>query len=201
MGFEPTASATRTQRSTKLSHSPWHSTMPQFGAGSSAFVVRSRIPISEGMEVALGRRMTLRQRQTCLFLVCAVVLLAAGYGWGEAYAYTRYYSPGSLLDRETLDLQFNTRLLRYADTHQPDRVRSRLCARLTEQVRYIDQVIASSGDQSVARSAAASLEQARAALKPPRPAGNLTASNAVPVPRRESLARQVPAPEAVAAAR
>jgi hypothetical protein len=39
VGFEPTASATRTQRSTKLSHSPWQHTMAQFRAGSSLFIL------------------------------------------------------------------------------------------------------------------------------------------------------------------
>jgi hypothetical protein len=120
------------------------------------------------MKAAPVAGMVLRRQQTCLFLVCAVVLLGAGYGWGYANTYTQYYSLASVMDRETLDLDFNSRLLHFADANQPAAVRARLYQRLAEQVHYIDQILASADDPNLTRDAAASLARARAALDPPR---------------------------------
>ena len=108
--------------------------------------------------------MVLRRQQLYLFLLCAVVLLGAGYGWGYANTYTQYYSLASVMDRETLDLDFNSRLLHFADANQPAQVHARLSRRLAEQVRYIDQILASADDRDMTGDAAASLARARAAL-------------------------------------
>ena len=113
--------------------------------------------------------MSLRWQQMCLFLLCAAVLLGAGYGWGYASTYTQYYSLGSVMDRETLDLDFNSRLLHFATINQPAEVRARLYQRLVEQVLYIDQILASANDREMTRDAAGSLARARAALSQPGP--------------------------------
>jgi hypothetical protein len=126
--------------------------------------------------------MALRRKQVWLFLLCTAVLLSAGYGWGYASAYTGFYSASSLMDREVLDLEFNSRLLHFANSNQPERVRARLLDRVSEQVRYVNQIIGSSDDPAVVRNAAASLEQAREALAPPRNLGAVAAAAGAPVP-------------------
>jgi hypothetical protein len=110
-----------------------------------------------------------RRKQIGLFLLCAAVLLAGGYGWGYASAYTGFYSLASLVDRESPDLDFNSRLLHYADVNQPEAVRARIFQRLSEQVRYIDQLIAASDDRAMAQDG--SLLRARAALSERRSPG------------------------------
>ena len=127
---------------------------------------------------------TPRHRQIWLFLLCAAVLLSAGYGAGYASAYTQFYSVSSVVDRETLDLEFNSRLLRFADANQPEAVRARLFQRLSGQVRYVDQIMASSDDPDAARNAAMSLEHARVALSRPRNLGRLTSQAPLSLPVR-----------------
>jgi hypothetical protein len=127
--------------------------------------------------------MTLRRQQLLLFILCAAVLLAAGYGWGYAGAYARTNSASALLDQETLDLDFNGRLLHFADANEPEKVHVRLCQRLSQELQYADRIIADSDDQSIARDTAASLARARAVLaeptKPPISATQAAASRPV----------------------
>ena len=137
--------------------------------------------------------MALARRQTLLFVLCACVLLAAGYAWGYAKAYTEYYSLSELMDRETLDLEFNSRLLHYADIHQPETVRRKLYQRLSEQVRYVGEIIASSKYRNMAPDAAASLQHAREALSPLRNWGALAANaGAVPPEHPAPVSNPVP---------
>ncbi len=134
------------------------------------------------------------RRQTFLFVLCAAVLLAAGYTWGYTRAFTQYYCLSELMDRETLDLEFNSRLLHYADLHQLETVRAKLFTRLSEEVHYVNEIIASSKDRTMEPEAAASLQHARAALSPQRNWGNLAANVAPPVVQQpENAVTQAPA--------
>ena len=61
------------------------------------------------MKVALYRgNMNPARRRTILFLICAVVLLGAGFASGYIYSYNGFYSPEAQLDHELLEMNFNT---------------------------------------------------------------------------------------------
>lgn len=77
------------------------------------------------------------RRRTVLFVVCAAVLLAAGYAWDYTSAYNRFYDPEPSLDRETVHLNFNSRVLHYTNLAQPAQCRRELVARLGQQIVYV----------------------------------------------------------------
>jgi hypothetical protein len=183
VGFEPTASATRTQRSTKLSHSPWrnthHAVLPGRIKRIRPFMGE---PLLKARKLPHHEHMTVRRKQLLLFLLCALVLTSGGYGWGYATTFTEFYSLSAVMDRETLDLEFNSRLLHYMNSNQSALLRARLSQRLTEQIRYIDRILDTSAHKQLTNSAAASLSRARAVLSEPHDLGKLAANAKPPAP-------------------
>ncbi len=79
-----------------------------------------------------------------------------------------------------LDLEFNARLLHFADASQMDKVRSRLIQRLSQEVNFVDHVLASSVHKNVPPKAADSLTRARLALSEPHNLGSLAANAEAP---------------------
>jgi hypothetical protein len=120
--------------------------------------------------------MTVRRKQLLLFLLCALVLTAGGYGWGYADTFTQFYSLSAVMDRETLDLEFNSRMLHYLNSNQSQLLRARLSQRLAEQVRYVDRILDTSVHKQLTDNAAASLQRARAVLREPHDLGNVAAN-------------------------
>jgi hypothetical protein len=120
--------------------------------------------------------MNVRRKQMLLFLLCALVLTAGGYGWGYASTFTQFYSLSAVMDRETLDLEFNSRMLHYLNSNQSQLLRARLSQRLSEQVHYIERILDTSVQKQLTHNAAASLQRARAVLSEPRDLGKLAAN-------------------------
>ncbi len=81
------------------------------------------------------------RRRVLLFLLCAVVLLAAGYAAGYSHAYGRFYSPEAMLDRELLHMDFNSRLLHYSILGQQADCRRELVRRLQGEVTFVGEQI------------------------------------------------------------
>ena len=116
-----------------------------------------------------------RQR-TILFLICAAVLLAAGYGWGYSNAHDRFYAPESLLDNELVSLDFNNRLMHYANLNQSAECRRELLTRLHEQIAFVESVAPECQDPGSRHVAEKSVENARLVMSgQPLVAGTLAA--------------------------
>lgn len=79
--------------------------------------------------------------RTLLFCACAVVLLAAGFAWGSSRAYDQFYSPEASLDRELVHLDFNSRVLHYANQGQPADCRRELVARMQQQIVFVNRFL------------------------------------------------------------
>ena len=80
-------------------------------------------------------------------MLCAVVLLGAGFAWGYSNAYARFYSPEATVDRELVRLDFDSRMLHYVNTGQRSQCRRDLVAQLSQQIVFIRGVLnASSAD-------------------------------------------------------
>lgn len=77
------------------------------------------------------------RRRVLLFLLCAVVLLGAGYASGYSRAYDAFYSPDASLDRELVHLDFNTRVLYYVNQQDGVECRRELLAQLRQQMTYV----------------------------------------------------------------
>ncbi len=77
------------------------------------------------------------RRRTILFILCAIVLLAAGYAWGYSRAYNGFYAPDAVLERETLHFNFNARVLHYTNLAQRAESQRELVTRLRQQSVYI----------------------------------------------------------------
>lgn len=123
-----------------------------------------RLFVAAGMETALSGGMLSARRRVLLFLLCAVVLLGAGYAAGYANAYGRFYSPEALLDRELLHLDFNTRLLHYSLLGRQTDCRRELVRRLQGEVTFVGEQMGDGlgpGSQAIAR---VSLERARTVM-------------------------------------
>ena len=118
------------------------------------------------------------RKRTVLFLICAAVLLAAGYGWGYSTAHDRFYAPEALLDTQLESMDFNNRLMHYANLNQSAECRRELLTRLQEQITYVQSVAPDCQDLSSRREAEKSVENARLVMAgQPLVAG---ASNAPP---------------------
>ena len=101
------------------------------------------------------------RKRLSLFLVCAAVLLAAGYAWGYANAHDRFYAPESLLDNELVSLNFNNRLLHYVNLNQSAECRRELIGRLREQMAFVSAVAPDCQDTGSRHEAEKSLGDAR----------------------------------------
>ena len=104
-----------------------------------------------------------RQR-TFLFLVCATVLLGAGYAWGLSSAHDRFYAPERLLDDELKHLDFNNRVLHHVNLQQTDECRRELSARLRGQITYVQSVLPDCHEPGSRRSAEESVRHAQQVL-------------------------------------
>ncbi len=116
------------------------------------------------MKAALSKPMSPARKRTVLFLICAAVLLAAGWAWGYSMAYDRLYSASTILDRETVDLRFYSQLLHYVDAGDQQREREAIHRRLSQTSAYVNAVIATSETRKLSPDAAESIAEARAAL-------------------------------------
>ena len=89
------------------------------------------------MKIALIRRMNLDRRRTSLFLLCAVVLLGAGFAWGYGTAYGRFYSSDAVLDRELVHLDFDSRVLHHINAGQRVECRRDLVTQLQRESTFL----------------------------------------------------------------
>ena len=101
------------------------------------------------------------RKRIFFFLICAAVLLAAGYGWGYANAHDRFYAPEALLDKELVSLNFNNRLLHYVNLNQSAECRRELIGRLREQMAFVNSVSPDCQDAGSRHEAEKSLGDAR----------------------------------------
>ena len=101
------------------------------------------------------------RKRLLLFLACAAVLLGAGYGWGYSNAHDQFYAPESLLGNELTSLDFNNRLLHFANVNRPDEARRELLARLREQITFVENLTPDCRDSSSRREAEKSVQNAR----------------------------------------
>ncbi len=108
--------------------------------------------------------MTTARRRVLLFLLCAAVLLGAGYAVGYANAYGRFYSPEALLDRELLHMDFNSRLLHYTILGRQADCRRELVGRLQGEVTFVSEQIDGGLAPDSQASARVSIEHARTVM-------------------------------------
>ena len=114
------------------------------------------------MKVApLNREMNPDRRRTVLFLLCAVVLLAAGFVCGYIYSFDGFYSPEAQLDRELVEMNFNIRQLYYTNQGQRDDCRRELVKQLEGQVVFVTKLLASCPQTPTRASAMTDLRQAQ----------------------------------------
>lgn len=118
------------------------------------------------MKAALFPGMSPARKRTVLFLICAAVLLAAGWAWGYSMAFDRLNGVSALLDRETVDLRFYNQLLHYADAGDQQKESAAIRRRLSQTAAYVSTVIATSESRKLSPDAAESISEARAALSP-----------------------------------
>ncbi len=104
------------------------------------------------------------RKRTVLFVICAAVLLGAGWAWGYSMAFERFYGPSAILDRETVDLRFYNQLLHYVDAGDQQRERDAIQRRLSQTAAYVNAVIATAEKRKLSPDAAESVAEARAAL-------------------------------------
>ena len=102
-----------------------------------------------------------RRRQTVLFLLCAVVLLGAGFGSGYVYAFNGFYSPETQLDRELSEMNFNSRVLHYTNLGQRADCQRELVRRLQGQVVFVNRMLASGTGLETGATARSSVQQAQ----------------------------------------
>ena len=99
-----------------------------------------------------------------LFLLCAVVLLGAGFAWGYGNAYGRFYSPDATLDRELVQLDFDSRVLHYVNVGQRAECRRDLVTQMQHQIAFLRGML-SSASAEARSSADHDLQQAEAVIK------------------------------------
>lgn len=107
--------------------------------------------------------MTVERRRTFLFLLCAAVLLAAGYAWGYARAYDGFYSPDASIDRELLSMEFNGRVLHHVNAGQPKECSRELVTQLRRQMIYIGTLVKAASPDARQQGEAA-IQQAERAI-------------------------------------
>jgi hypothetical protein len=96
--------------------------------------------------------------------MCAAVLLAAGFAVGFAFAHDRFYAPESLVSNEVINLDFNNRLMYYANREQTSECRRELSTRLREQVSYIESLVPDVRERNSRLEAQAAVQNARQLL-------------------------------------
>ena len=104
------------------------------------------------------------RRRTLLFLICAVVLLGAGFTSGYIYSYNGFYSPEAQLDHELLEMNFNTRQLFYANTGRRNDVQRELVTQLRGQVAFVNKLLTACPETAGRASAQTSVKQAQDVL-------------------------------------
>ena len=105
------------------------------------------------------------RRRTLLFLICAVVLLGAGFASGYIYSYNGFYSPEAQLDHELLEMNFNTRQLFYANAGRRVDVQRELVKQLQGQVAFVNKLLMACPDTESRASARISVKQAQDVLR------------------------------------
>lgn len=105
------------------------------------------------------------RRQTVLFLLCAVVLLGAGFAWGYIHAYNGFYSPEAQLDHELVEMDFNTRQLYYANLGRRADCRRELIKQLKGQVAFVNRLLEAAPEMHSRETVQASVQQAQNAIK------------------------------------
>ena len=93
--------------------------------------------VHRARKLPLLQSMNHPRRRVVLFLLCAVVLLGAGFAWGYANAYDHFYSPDATLDRELSRLDLNSRMLHYVNAGKPAECRRVLVTQLREQIPFV----------------------------------------------------------------
>ncbi len=124
--------------------------------------------------------MAAARKRILLFLVCATVLLAAGYGWGYSNAHDQFYAPESLLENELVSLDFNNRLLHYANLNQLAEARRELLTRLHEQIAFVESVTPDCHDPGSRHQAEQSVLNARQVVNGQPLVANALANPAAP---------------------
>ena len=104
------------------------------------------------------------RRRTILFLICAVVLLGAGFASGYIYSYNGFYSPEAQLDHELIEMDFNSRQLFYANAGRRTDVQRELVRQLQGQVAFVNKLLLACSDTRSRTSARTSVKQAQDVL-------------------------------------
>ncbi len=104
------------------------------------------------------------RRQTVLFLLCALVLLGAGYAVGYSRAYDGFYSSEALLDRELVHMDFNSRLLHYTLLGHEADCRRELVQRLQGEVVFVGEQLDGKLTPGMQETARVSMEHARTVM-------------------------------------
>ena len=108
--------------------------------------------------------MSLARRQTVLFLICAAVLLGAGFACGYIYSFNGFYSPDAQLDHELVEMDFNTRQLYYANQGRRADCQRELVKQLRGQMLFVNKMLASAPETKNRVNAQASVQQAQSAI-------------------------------------
>ncbi len=104
------------------------------------------------------------RRRTILFMICAAVLLGAGFASGYIYSYNGFYSPEAQLDHELLEMNFNSRQLFYANTGRRADVQRELVKQLRGQVAFVSKLLMACPETQDRANAQTSVKQAQDVL-------------------------------------
>ena len=105
------------------------------------------------------------RRQTVLFLLCAAVLLAAGFACGYIYSFDGFYSTEAQLDHEIVEMDFNSRQLFYSNAGRRADCQRELVKQLTGQVAFVNKLLASTPDTKNHKAAQISVQQAESVIR------------------------------------
>lgn len=109
--------------------------------------------------------MTPARRQTVLFLLCAIVLLGAGFACGYIYSFNGFYSTEAQLDHELVEMDFNSRQLFYANVGRRSDCQRELVKQLTGQVAFVNKLLAATPDTKNRKEAQISVQQALGVMR------------------------------------
>ena len=129
-----------------------------------AWLLCSGEPYPQARKLHLEKTMRSRGHRILVFLLCAVVLLGAGFAAGYANAYGRFYSPEALLDRELVHMDFNSRLLHYTLLGQQVDCRRELVRRLQGEVTFVGGQLGDPLAPDLRADVEASMERARTVM-------------------------------------
>ena len=105
------------------------------------------------------------RRRTVLFLLCAIVLLAAGFASGYVYSYNGFYSAEAQIDHELLEMDFNSRQLYYANVGRNADCQRELVRQLRGQVAFINKLLATAPEKMDRHMVDMSVEQAQSVMR------------------------------------